>query len=117
MGKLILVIGGAWQGKRRYVEERFADMPYRLLEHYEERIREQLAAGEDPVEFAMREIERSRGMEGCSVILCNEIGNGLVPMEAEERLYRETVGRISCLLAKEADEVVRVICGIGTRLK
>jgi adenosylcobinamide kinase/adenosylcobinamide-phosphate guanylyltransferase len=47
-----------------------------------------------------------------AVILCDEIGCGIVPMEPKEREYRETVGRICCMLAKQARRVIRVQCGI-----
>jgi adenosyl cobinamide kinase/adenosyl cobinamide phosphate guanylyltransferase len=38
-------------------------------------------------------------------------------MEAEERIYRERTGRILEQLAAQADEVVRVVCGIGQKIK
>ena len=51
------------------------------------------------------------------ILICDEIGNGIVPMEAEERTYRECTGRILEGLAAQADEVVRVVCGIGQKIK
>ncbi|MCD8348869.1 MAG: bifunctional adenosylcobinamide kinase/adenosylcobinamide-phosphate guanylyltransferase [Lachnospiraceae bacterium] len=51
------------------------------------------------------------------IIVSNELGYGIVPMEKNDRLWRETVGRICTCLAAEANEVVRVVCGIGGRLK
>ena len=51
------------------------------------------------------------------IILSDEIGNGIVPMDAFDREYRDRLGRILISLAKEADEVVRVICGIGQKIK
>ena len=39
------------------------------------------------------------------------------PLDAFEREYREQTGRAEILLAKKADEVVRVICGIGQKIK
>ena len=50
-------------------------------------------------------------------IICNELGNGVVPMEAFDRRYRETVGRICCNIAKQAEEVIRIVCGIPIVLK
>ena len=49
-------------------------------------------------------------------ILYDEIGCGLVPIDAFEREYREAHGRIMTELAARAKRVDRVICGIGTRL-
>lgn len=34
-----------------------------------------------------------------------------------ERIYREKTGRLQCMLAQKADEVIRVICGVGQRIK
>ncbi|MDO4323655.1 MAG: bifunctional adenosylcobinamide kinase/adenosylcobinamide-phosphate guanylyltransferase [Lachnospiraceae bacterium] len=51
------------------------------------------------------------------VIISNELGYGVVPMEKEDRLWREAVGRICTGLASRADEVIRVVCGMGQRLK
>lgn len=51
------------------------------------------------------------------VIISDEIGNGIVPMEAFEREYRERTGRLLIELAKEAEAVERVICGIGQKIK
>lgn len=52
-----------------------------------------------------------------AVILCDEIGCGLVPISGFDRQWREEVGRICCILAKQADTVDRVFCGLPTRLK
>ena len=51
------------------------------------------------------------------ILICDEIGNGIVPVDAFERTYREQTGRILIQLAQKADEVVRVLCGIGQRIK
>ena len=51
------------------------------------------------------------------IIISDEIGGGLVPMDAFEREYRERTGRILVELANGAEEVERVICGIGQKIK
>lgn len=51
------------------------------------------------------------------IILYTEVGSGLVPVDEQERLHRETAGRLSILLAEQADEVYRVVAGIAKRLK
>ncbi len=51
------------------------------------------------------------------IIICDEIGNGIVPIDPFEREYREKTGRILIQLASKADDVVRVICGIGQKIK
>jgi adenosyl cobinamide kinase/adenosyl cobinamide phosphate guanylyltransferase len=51
------------------------------------------------------------------IVVTDEIGCGIVPLEKEDRSYRELHGRICCKLAQEAQQVTRVICGIGSRIK
>lgn len=51
------------------------------------------------------------------IILVDELGCGVVPIDAFDRNYREVTGRICCYLAKEAKEVDHVICGIGQVIK
>ncbi len=47
----------------------------------------------------------------------DEVGAGVVPVERSDREYQETIGLAGQLLAREAAEVYRVICGIGVRIK
>ena len=47
----------------------------------------------------------------------DEVGCGIVPVERLERDYREAVGRAGQLLAQNASQVFRVICGIPVRIK
>ena len=51
------------------------------------------------------------------VIICAEVGCGVVPIETGERLWRERVGSTCTRLAQEADTVVRLVCGIPQYIK
>lgn len=51
------------------------------------------------------------------VIVTDEIGGGIVPMSEEERYWREETGRICCCTAALSEQVWRVVCGIGQRIK
>ena len=51
------------------------------------------------------------------VIICDELGCGVVPAVYEDRIYRENVGRIVCELAAQAECVERIVCGISCRIK
>ncbi len=66
---------------------------------------------------AKEELENFMNQHFDAVLICDEVGNGVVPMEQSERIYRDEVGRIQIMLAKRADQVYRVICGIEQRLK
>ena len=47
------------------------------------------------------------------IVICDELGCGIVPADYEERRWRENTGRILCSLAQESDQVVRILCGIA----
>ncbi len=131
---MILIIGGFAQGKLHYVKQRYVhcedgrevtvldgtlELPTEtgagqvIVNHLHRYIREQLQQGTDPEVM----IENFGKEHPDCILICDEIGNGIVPMEAEERTYRERTGRILEQLAAQADEVVRVVCGIGQKIK
>lgn len=51
------------------------------------------------------------------IVITEEMGNGIVPMDAADRHLREEVGRLGCRLAVRAEGVYRVLCGIPQRIK
>lgn len=53
---------------------------------------------------------------GC-VVICDEVGYGVVPVERSERVYREEVGRALCFLATRAECVERIVGGFAMRIK
>ncbi|MBQ2957378.1 MAG: bifunctional adenosylcobinamide kinase/adenosylcobinamide-phosphate guanylyltransferase [Clostridia bacterium] len=106
-----LYVGGAWQGQEELaVQENPGAL---ILADFHEKIREAAAAGEDPREFA----RRICASHPDAVIVANEVGAGVVPMRAEDRAFREAVGRALCIIAQNAESVTRSVCGIGVRIK
>ena len=63
--------------------------------------------------FAQRLYEENPGL----ILVTDEVGSGIVPMDPEERAYREAVGRVCTFLARRAQRVDRVVCGIGMVLQ
>lgn len=51
------------------------------------------------------------------ILIITDVSQGIVPMDARTRAFREMNGRLMLYLASEADEVWRVFCGIGKRIK
>lgn len=51
------------------------------------------------------------------VAVTNEVGWGLVPPDPFSRAFRDVVGRVNQLLAREAEEVYLVTVGIAQRIK
>ena len=52
-----------------------------------------------------------------AVVVCREVGGGIVPMDGEERAWRERHGTFMQELARRADHVTRVFCGLTEGLK
>ncbi len=56
--------------------------------------------------------------ENCTLfIIVTDMGRGVVPMEKQARLLRDTCGRLYQALFTEAEQVVRIWYGIGEHLK
>ncbi|MDE7122564.1 MAG: bifunctional adenosylcobinamide kinase/adenosylcobinamide-phosphate guanylyltransferase [Oscillospiraceae bacterium] len=51
------------------------------------------------------------------IIITQEVGCGLIPIDPDERQWREAVGQMNQLLAEYAESVERVCCGLGMYLK
>lgn len=125
-----LVTGGYAQGKRNYVLTKY-DLPTDavwdgvlpeqavlpggpvVIDHFHDWVRNRILNGGHPEE------EITAFLEGCGdcIIISDQVGNGIVPVDPFEREYRERMGRILVRLAEKAEEVERVICGIGQRIK
>lgn len=124
-----LVIGGAYQGKKAYAsrqyeikDEQWADgktcneeelMSAAAVYDFHIFIRRQLGEGRDAQKLGQELWEKNPQI----VVVSDEVGYGIVPMEAEERAWREACGRVCTILAEKSEEVVRVCCGIGRRIK
>ena len=106
-----LYIGGAYQGQEELaaLENPGAEIVYA----FHEEVRRQTDAGRDARAFAAQICAEKPN----AVIVANEVGAGIVPIDARARAFRESVGRALCVIAQACDEVVRVVCGIGVRIK
>ena len=51
------------------------------------------------------------------ILISDEVGYGVVPVDAFDREYREAVGRTCTRLASFSSRVTRVVCGVGTVIK
>ena len=124
-----LYIGGTGQGKLRYVQSKknldsgvVADgavcdeqqlLQAAVINHFHLYLRRLLQEHGD-VDACLRLLLA----ENASVaLIMDEVGCGIVPLDAFERQYRETVGRTGCSLAQEASHVERIVCGLGQVLK
>lgn len=110
----VFIIGGAGSGQEAYAKEMYPQA--RVIADYHRIVRQQLADGREPMEEAEKLLQAEADSETL-VITSDEIGGGVVPMEAADRAWREASGRVNCRFAKEADLVIRMICGIPQVIK
>lgn len=133
-----LIVGGAFQGKLKWAFKHYgyeeseaadagkyskADMEQlkkkvaagriKIITHVEEMVKAWLKQEKKPVE----QLEELLAQNEHIIFIMDEIGSGIVPMDAFERKYREEAGRCGCFLAKRAERVIRVIYGSGTIIK
>lgn len=106
-----LYIGGAHQGQEALARQENPDST--IMADFHETVRVWLAAGLD----ASKEAQRLCDMQPDAVIVSDEVGCGVVPMGADQRYWREQVGRAQCVIAANAAQVTRMVCGIGVRIK
>lgn len=122
-----LVFGGAYQGKLTWAREVYGltqdqccdcreglpQGPKGCLYHLEAFSYACAKAGLD----AAQEMEKHRDLWQNAVLVCRDIGSGVVPMDKTERAWREENGKLLRYLAKEAERVSRIFCGLEERLK
>jgi len=120
---MILIIGGAYQGKLDFAKDQFGitaddihtctagepDFSRRCIY----RIEEFTYGYSDPIGY----FKANRELWENSILICEDIFGGVVPMGAENRAWRQKTGRLCQYLAKEAKQVSRIFCGLEQRLK
>lgn len=118
---MIFITGGAYQGKYAYAQKNYSK-EYRIINAYQDIVRQQMLEEKNPVQEAESLLNHCGSEAGDVsldrlVIICDEVGGGIVPMDEFERDYRENVGRIACFFAGRAEKVMRIVCGIPVELK
>lgn len=129
-----LYIGGKSQGKAEYVlkntgySEIFNEHNYVnlienkinnkkiIINHIHLIIREMVYENRNE-EYIWNFFDRIISDNPDAVIISDEIGNGIVPIDRMERIYRDITGHILVKLAEKADSVIRIICGIAMVIK
>ena len=97
---MILIVGGRSAGKREFAKT--------------------LGCNPKKTLSALHELDPLPPLEellGYEAVICDEVGCGVVPLERKDRERREAIGRLCCQLAREAQAVYRLQCGLAMQLK
>ena len=124
---MILIIGGAYQGKLDYAKAAFSLAPEDIftctgteidfskpcVNALEEFCYACIQREMDPIAYVREHREDWQN----SILICSDLSSGVVPIDPVERQWRHTVGRLCQYLAGQADRVSRIFCGLEQRLK
>ncbi len=127
---MILIIGGAYHNKLSYalktynilkedmqdgktcpLDEAFSKKGIYNLHLY---IKRSLEQGFINKENALSLVDNIGNKE---IIICDEIGSGIIPLDKFERSYRDITGQIVSYISEKADQVIRIYYGIPSVLK
>lgn len=124
-----LIIGGAFQNKKTYVIQNYKIPENKITDgcscefseavnavcigNYHMLVKRLINAGTDPIKFTENLCAENSDL----IIIMDEIGCGIIPIERSERLWRETVGKCGCIIAEKASRVTRITCGIPAVIK
>ena len=125
---MILIFGGSYQGKLDFAKENFGvtdaevftctteneiDWSKKVLYNMDQAFLRHVREGKESREVLKEHLDELKD----KILIVNDISQGIVPMERENRDWREMTGRAMLYISKEADEVYRVFCGLGSKIK
>ncbi len=123
---MIMIIGGAYQGKLAFAKKIYPDVTWadgavcteeelyscEGIYHFHQYIERKIKEGEPIDDLAEELIRKNPEL----ILITDEIGYGIVPVDWMEREYRERPEECARALAY-SEKVYRVMCGIGQVIK
>ena len=124
---MILIFGGAYNGKLEFVKEKYKvsnediffctnqtlEFDKKVLCGLHVFTKACVLNNINSLEFIENNIEVFKDM----IIICDEINSGIVPMSKIDRAWREETGRVLQFLTKHATSVYRIFFGLQEELK
>lgn len=126
---MIFIIGGSYQGKKDFARDKFGlsdsdifvcshesdqiDFDKRCIAYIDSYALNRIRAGAEPADAFKANMDALKD----SIIISNDVSCGIVPIDTDLRAWREACGRMNNYLAREADEVWRLFCGIPQKIK
>lgn len=127
---LILVFGGAYNGKLSFVKEKFnisdeevftlnnidnldIDFSKNVINKFHMFTYKMSLENKDPLKYILE----NESLFKDKIIISDDICEGIVPLKKEDRIWRESNGKCLQYLSKNSKKVYRVFCGIPTVIK
>lgn len=128
---MILVFGGAYNGKLNFVKEKFnisnediftvnddlkdfnIDFSKKVINNFHKFTYKLSLDNIDALEYIIKNL----GLFKNKIIVCDDISQGIVPLKKEDRFWRENTGRCLQYISKNSEAIYRVFCGIPTVIK
>ena len=122
-----LIIGGAYQGKLSYARENWnlqdgdiftcsgteIDFAKPCIDQLEEFVYACVQEQKDALSY----FRNHEAQWENSILICQDLFCGVVPLGADLRAWRQNTGLLCQYLAKRAESVTRIYCGLEQKLK
>ncbi|MBN1039509.1 MULTISPECIES: bifunctional adenosylcobinamide kinase/adenosylcobinamide-phosphate guanylyltransferase [unclassified Clostridium] len=124
---MILIYGGAYNGKNEFVKKKYnledkelfycndsnLDFSYKGIIGLHIFIKGCILSNMDALEIIKQNLDNLQD----NIIVCDEIGSGIVPLDRKDRLWREECGRVLQFLSQNSNKVCRIFFGLEEVLK
>ena len=125
---MILVFGGAYNGKLDFVKDKFnindkdifhindeleIDFSKKVIRNFQKLTYNMSLHNNDVKEY----LEKNISLLEDKIIISDDISEGIVPLKKEDRIWRETNGKALQYLSLNAKSIYRVFCGIPMVIK
>lgn len=120
---MILIIGGAYQGKLDFAKQTFGITDGDVYTctgaeiDFSKGCIDRLEVFTEACPDAISYFQAHRAEWENSILICRDIFCGVVPIDERSRAWRQDTGRLCQYLAGEATRVSRIFCGLEQRLK
>ena len=124
---MTLITGGAYSGKTEFAMRKFGLEAYDIADGaYCDPLHDGSARALSNFQLYVKRFGTGSGAALAEklyttnpdmIIISNDIGSGIIPMEKSDRIWREEVGRACCYIAEKSEIVIRMCCGIPTVIK
>ncbi|MGG7077508.1 bifunctional adenosylcobinamide kinase/adenosylcobinamide-phosphate guanylyltransferase [Clostridium sardiniense] len=124
---MILVFGGAYNGKLAYVKEKYnldeedifycnsdnINLEKKVICGFHIFVRNMILENKSPLEYIKSNMDKLKD----KIIITDDIGLGIVPIEKTDRIWRDEHGKSIQYISSKSKKVIRIFLGIEKVLK